>query len=106
MRKPEEVITSVMTKLEKHGKGIILMHDFRRATAEALPELLRQLKAGGIRSCTWYRIRWSRRCPNTYEMVTQKVKLLGQQYAPRGKRVATIGGLCRIAGAACSDVHE
>src|SRR6266496_1908356 len=47
MRKPEQVIKSVMTKLEKHGKGIILMHDFQHATAEALPELLAQLKANG-----------------------------------------------------------
>jgi len=47
LRKPEQVIKSVMTKLEKHGKGIILMHDFQHATAEALPELLAQLKANG-----------------------------------------------------------
>jgi len=49
MRKPEQVIKSVMSKLEKHGKGIILMHDFRHATAEAMPELLRQLKAAGYK---------------------------------------------------------
>ena len=49
MRKPEQVIRSVMTKLAKHGKGIILMHDFQRATAEALPELLNQLKANGYK---------------------------------------------------------
>jgi peptidoglycan/xylan/chitin deacetylase (PgdA/CDA1 family) len=49
MRKPEQVIRSVMSKLAKHGKGIILMHDFQRATAEALPELLNQLKANGYK---------------------------------------------------------
>jgi peptidoglycan/xylan/chitin deacetylase (PgdA/CDA1 family) len=49
MRKPEQVIKSVMGKLEKRGKGIILMHDFQHATAEAMPELLRQLKAGGFK---------------------------------------------------------
>ena len=49
MRKPEQVIKSVMAKLEKHGKGIILMHDFQHATAEAAPELLKQLKAGGYK---------------------------------------------------------
>ena len=38
-----------MTKLEKNGKGIILMHDFQHATAEAMPELLRQLKAAGYK---------------------------------------------------------
>jgi peptidoglycan/xylan/chitin deacetylase (PgdA/CDA1 family) len=49
MRKPEQVIASVMKKLEKHGKGIILMHDFQHATAEAVPELFKQLKAAGYK---------------------------------------------------------
>jgi Fe-S-cluster-containing hydrogenase component 2 len=40
---------SAMTKLAKNGKGILLMHDFQHATAEAMPELLRQLKAGGYK---------------------------------------------------------
>jgi peptidoglycan/xylan/chitin deacetylase (PgdA/CDA1 family) len=49
LHKPEDVIKSAMTKLEKNGKGILLMHDFQRGTAEAMPELLRQLKAGGYK---------------------------------------------------------
>ncbi|HET7806783.1 MAG TPA: polysaccharide deacetylase family protein [Pseudolabrys sp.] len=49
MRKPEQVINSVMKKLEKHGKGIILMHDFQQATAHAVPELLKKLKEGGYK---------------------------------------------------------
>jgi len=49
MRKPEQVVASVMKKLEKHGKGIILMHDFQQATARAAPELLAKLKAGGFK---------------------------------------------------------
>src|SRR5215208_4655868 len=49
MRKPEQVIKSVMTKLQKHGKGIALMHDFQQVTAAALPELLNQLKANGYK---------------------------------------------------------
>jgi peptidoglycan/xylan/chitin deacetylase (PgdA/CDA1 family) len=49
LRKPDQVIKSVMTKLAKHGKGIVLMHDFQKATSEALPELLTQLKAGGYK---------------------------------------------------------
>jgi peptidoglycan-N-acetylglucosamine deacetylase len=44
-----QIINSVMTKLEKSGKGIILMHDFQKHTAEALPGLLRRLKAGGYK---------------------------------------------------------
>jgi len=49
IRKPEEVTKSALAKLAKNGKGILLMHDFQHATAEALPELLRQLKAAGYK---------------------------------------------------------
>jgi peptidoglycan/xylan/chitin deacetylase (PgdA/CDA1 family) len=49
LRRPEDVVKSAMTKLAKNGKGILLMHDFQHATAEAMPELLRQLKAGGYK---------------------------------------------------------
>ena len=38
-----------MTKVDKLGKGIILMHDFQKHTGEALPTLLRRLKAGGYK---------------------------------------------------------
>ena len=48
-KSPEQVINTVMTKLQKQGKGIILMHDFQKHTAEALPTLLRRLKAGGYK---------------------------------------------------------
>lgn len=47
MRKPEDVVKSVMQKLDKKGKGIILMHDFQQATAKAMAELLKELKAKG-----------------------------------------------------------
>jgi peptidoglycan-N-acetylglucosamine deacetylase len=49
MRRPEQVRQSVMTKLQKHGKGIILMHDFQHATADAIGQILDDLKAGGYR---------------------------------------------------------
>jgi peptidoglycan/xylan/chitin deacetylase (PgdA/CDA1 family) len=49
MRKPEQVRQAVMAKLKKHGKGIVLMHDFQHATAEAAMELLNDLKAGGYK---------------------------------------------------------
>ncbi|MGC1464825.1 MAG: polysaccharide deacetylase family protein [Pseudolabrys sp.] len=49
IHKPEQVIKSVMSKLEKHGKGIVLMHDFQHGTSEALPELLKRMKAGGYK---------------------------------------------------------
>jgi peptidoglycan/xylan/chitin deacetylase (PgdA/CDA1 family) len=49
MRKPEQVVKSVMDKLKKHGKGIVLMHDFQQATAHGAQMLLDQLKAGGYK---------------------------------------------------------
>jgi peptidoglycan/xylan/chitin deacetylase (PgdA/CDA1 family) len=48
-RTAQKVVDTVMGKLEKHGKGIILMHDFQKHTAEALPELIKKLKAGGYK---------------------------------------------------------
>ena len=48
-RNAQQVIDVTFKKLEKQGKGIILMHDFHKHTAEALPELLRRLKAGGYK---------------------------------------------------------
>ena len=44
-----QIVTNVMTKLDKAGKGIILMHDLQKHTATALPALLRRLKAGGYK---------------------------------------------------------
>ncbi|WP_315761600.1 MULTISPECIES: polysaccharide deacetylase family protein [unclassified Bradyrhizobium] len=45
----DQVVNTVMAGLEKKGKGIILMHDFQKHTAEALPTLLRRLRAGGFK---------------------------------------------------------
>ena len=44
-----QIVNTVMTKIDKTGKGIILMHDFQKHTGEALPALLRRLKAGGYK---------------------------------------------------------
>ena len=49
MRKPEQVVASVMKKLEKHGKGIVLMHDFQQATAKGTADLLKELKDKGYK---------------------------------------------------------
>jgi 3-dehydroquinate dehydratase len=48
-RKPEQVVQSVMDKLKKHGKGIVLMHDNHPWTANAVREILAQMKAGGYK---------------------------------------------------------
>jgi peptidoglycan/xylan/chitin deacetylase (PgdA/CDA1 family) len=48
-RNAQQVIDVTFKKLNKLGKGIILMHDFHKHTAEALPELLHRLKAEGYK---------------------------------------------------------
>jgi peptidoglycan/xylan/chitin deacetylase (PgdA/CDA1 family) len=49
IHKADALVTSVMTKLKKAGKGIILMHDLHKWSAAAVPEILAQLKAGGYK---------------------------------------------------------
>ena len=44
-----EVVRRTIARLEEKGKGIVLLHDIQPATALALPELLRQLKAKDYR---------------------------------------------------------
>jgi peptidoglycan/xylan/chitin deacetylase (PgdA/CDA1 family) len=49
IKKPEELVKSVMAKVQKAGKGIILMHDFQKVESIALPQILGQLKANGFK---------------------------------------------------------
>jgi hypothetical protein len=49
IKKPDQLVASIMTQLKKKQKGIILMHDIHKRTAEALPLLLAELKAKGYR---------------------------------------------------------
>jgi peptidoglycan/xylan/chitin deacetylase (PgdA/CDA1 family) len=49
IKKPEELTKSLMGKLRKAGKGIILMHDFQKVTSIALPQILEQLHQEGFK---------------------------------------------------------
>jgi peptidoglycan/xylan/chitin deacetylase (PgdA/CDA1 family) len=49
MHTPAPVVESVISQLQQRGKGIVLLHDLHKNTAEAVPEMLRQLKAGGYK---------------------------------------------------------
>ena len=77
MHKPEQVINSVMSQLEKRGKGIVLLHDFHRNTAAAMPELLRQLKAAGYNIVHFERRENSARLLNT-----TRCSITGINYRP------------------------
>ena len=46
---PQEELKLVMSRLERPGKGMLLLHDNRQWTADMLPMLLRELKAKGYR---------------------------------------------------------
>jgi peptidoglycan/xylan/chitin deacetylase (PgdA/CDA1 family) len=91
LHKPEEVIKSVMSQLEKHGKGIILMHDFKRHTAEALPELLRQLKAGGYKVVHMVPKGEVTTVPKYDEMLAHEDKLSSNNTRPESSVIRTIG---------------
>ena len=90
MHKPEEVIKSVMSQLEKRGKGIVLLHDFHRNTAEALPELLRQLKAAGYKVVHVVPKQRLTTLPSYDEMVMQKDKYSVTNTRPENSVVRTI----------------
>jgi peptidoglycan/xylan/chitin deacetylase (PgdA/CDA1 family) len=46
--KPAKIISLAISRLEKRGRGILLLHDIHPATAAALPGLLQQLKEHGF----------------------------------------------------------
>lgn len=46
---PKRLVAGLMQKLEKKGKGIILMHDIHMNTAKSVPLLLAELKAKGYK---------------------------------------------------------
>jgi peptidoglycan-N-acetylglucosamine deacetylase len=92
IRKPEQVISSVLAKLATHGKGIILMHDFQRVTAEALPELLNQLKAKGYKVVHMRPRATLQTLPAYDELIAKQVKLPTVSTRPTSSVVRTIGG--------------
>jgi peptidoglycan/xylan/chitin deacetylase (PgdA/CDA1 family) len=91
LHKPEDVIKSVMSQLEKHGKGIILMHDFKRHTAEALPELLRQLKTDGYKVVHVVPKGEVATVPKYDEMLAHEDKLSSNNTRPESSVIRTIG---------------
>ena len=91
MRKSEQVVDSVMSKLKKHGKGIVLMHDFKQHTAEAMPELIRQLKAGGYKVMHMVPKGAVTTVPKYDEMLAHEDKLSSNNTRPESSVIRTIG---------------
>jgi peptidoglycan/xylan/chitin deacetylase (PgdA/CDA1 family) len=91
MRTADKVIASVMKKLEKHGKGIVLMHDFQKHTADALPELLNQLKAAGYKVVHVTAKEKLASLPQYDEILQKQAKLPTVSTRPTSSVVRTIG---------------
>jgi peptidoglycan/xylan/chitin deacetylase (PgdA/CDA1 family) len=49
IKKPDELTKSLVGKVRKAGKGIVLMHDFQKGTSIALPQILDQLQKDGFK---------------------------------------------------------
>ncbi len=92
IHRPEQVVQSVMTKLKKRGKGIVLMHDFQRGTAEALPQLLQQLKANGFMIVHMVPASTLATLPKYDDMVRQQDKMDVTNTRPESSVVKTISG--------------
>src|SRR6476646_3228899 len=91
LHKPGDVIKAVMSQLEKHGKGIILMHDFKHHTAEAMPELIRQLKAVGYKVVHMVPKGELTTVPKYDEMLAHEDKLSSNNTRPESSVIRTIG---------------
>jgi len=92
IHRPEQVVESVMTKLKKRGKGIVLMHDFQRGTAEALPQLLQQLKANGFMVVHMVPASTLATLPKYDDMLRQQDKMDVTNTRPESSVVKTISG--------------
>jgi peptidoglycan/xylan/chitin deacetylase (PgdA/CDA1 family) len=92
MRNPEQVRQSVMTKLKKQGKGIILMHDFQQATADAIGDILNDLKVGGYKVVQMRARGQLNSLPEYDAIVMQEIKAPTVSTLPVESVVGTIQG--------------
>ena len=86
----DQIVNTVMTKVDKLGKGIILMHDFQKLTGEALPTLLARLKAGGYKVVHMKPKEPVKTLAQYDEMVAKEVKLPTVSDRPTSSVVRTI----------------
>ncbi len=93
IRKPDQIIKSVMDKLKKHGKGIVLMHDFQHGTAEAIGTLLDQLKLNGYKVVHMRAKTPLQSLPKYDEMVIKEQKLPTVSGRPTAEVVKTVGNV-------------
>jgi peptidoglycan/xylan/chitin deacetylase (PgdA/CDA1 family) len=90
LRKPEQVRQSVMAKLKKFGKGIVLMHDFQHATAEAAADLLKDLQAAGYKVVVMKPKDTLKSIPSYDELILKDLKVPTVSDRPTSSVVRTI----------------
>jgi peptidoglycan/xylan/chitin deacetylase (PgdA/CDA1 family) len=90
MHKAGPMVQGLMDRLKKHGKGIILMHDFQRVTAEALPDLLAQLKANNYKIVHLKAKGVAQSLPEYDAMVQKEMKLPTVSGRPTDSVVRTV----------------
>jgi len=92
IKKPDELIKSLMGKLATRGKAIILMHDFHKVTATALPQFLGQLRANGFKVVHMVPKGTLTTLPQFDEAVLKENKLQTSTNRPQDSVVRTISG--------------
>ncbi len=88
--RPEKIVETVMNRLDKLGKGIILMHDFQKHTGEALPTLLARLKAGGYKIVQIKAKTTFQSVPEYDEALLKELKVPTQSARPVSSVVQTV----------------
>jgi hypothetical protein len=80
----------VLSKLKKNGKGIVLMHDFQHATAEAAMDLLKELKLAGY-NVVFMKPKFPvTTLPEYDETIMKQMKVSGGDQRPTSSVVRTI----------------
>ena len=90
-RKPEQVVKSVMDKVKKHGKGIVLMHDNHTWTANAVTGILAELKAGGYKVVHMKAKEQLSTQPEYDDMVMKELNPSGVMARPMSSVIRTVG---------------
>jgi peptidoglycan/xylan/chitin deacetylase (PgdA/CDA1 family) len=91
IKKPEELTKSLMGKMHKAGKGIILMHDFQKVTSIALPQILAELQKDGFKVVHMVPKGTLTTLPQYDEAVLKDTKLPTLATRPQESVVRTLG---------------
>jgi peptidoglycan-N-acetylglucosamine deacetylase len=91
IKKPDELVKSLMGKMHKAGKGIILMHDFQKSTSIALPQILAELQKDGFKVVHMVPKQTLTTLPQFDEAVMKDTKLPTLAARPQENVVRTLG---------------